>query len=183
MTLVIDPHPKSDALPAFRAKADIVALSSPSLPELSYVSGLQGTPLIIDTPGEYSAAGLTLYGIAWYGTDGSEHFFQRWHIENLVIVHLGAIDRSLTDGELQQLEQTDIDVLLLPIVARSRWTLREALAALTVIEPRIVIPINFTSSKDFSKQMGVPAVVPQARAVLSRRNLPAEGLETIILQT
>ncbi len=182
LMLVIDPHAKTADSPAFRGKANLVALSNPGDEAMSYLAGIQGNPPVIDTPGEYSVSGLTLYAIGWHSTDGRERSLQRWHIENMIIVHLGAIDHKLADAELQHLEQTDIDILLLPINSHSHWSLPEALATLTVLEPRLVIPINFTSCQDFAKQMGVPGSTAQPRAIVSRHKLPAEGVETIILQ-
>lgn len=182
LTLVLDPHGKSGANQAFRSKAHLVALSDPAAPDMSYLDGLQGNPLVFDTPGEYSFAGVTLYAVGWQGSDGQERSLHRWHIENMVIVHLGAVDRGLSDAELQHLEQTDIDILLLPVAAHGQWSLRTALATLTVIEPRLVIPINFISCKDFAKHMGVSGQTVQAKLVISRHKLPSEGVETIILQ-
>lgn len=182
LTLVLDPHAKTSEFPAYRSKANLVALSSPSTAEMSCLEGIQGDPPVINTPGEYSIAGVTLYGIGWHDANGREHSLQRWHIENMIIVHLGALDHKLADTELQQLEQTDIDILLLPIDSQGQWSLREALATLTVLEPRLVMPINFTSSKDFAKQMGVLHSTAQPKLSISRHKLPAEGVETIILQ-
>lgn len=181
-TVVLDPHAKTASRPAFRSKANLVALSSPGSPAMSYLGGLQGDPVVIDTPGEYSIAGLTLYGIGWQGSDGEQHSLQRWHIENMVVVHLGAIDRKLTDAELQHLEQTDIDILLLPIGAERQWSLRAALDTLTVIEPRVVVPINYASSQEFAKNMGVSAKTSQPKLAITRHKLPSEGVETVILQ-
>lgn len=181
-TLVLDPHAKTAKLPGFRSKAHLVALSNPNDPTMSYLQGIQGTPTIIDTPGEYSFGGITLYAIGWQGSDGAERSIQRWHIENMVIVHLAALDRQLSNAELQQLEQTAIDILLLPIADRGQWSLRTALATLTVIEPRLVVPINFTSHKDFVKQMGVSGQAGQSKLAISRHKLPSEGVETVVLQ-
>jgi L-ascorbate metabolism protein UlaG (beta-lactamase superfamily) len=180
-TLIIDPHPKTDRFPAVRSKASIVALSNPAAPDMSHLEGIQEDPLIINTPGEYSADDLTLSAISWRGADGNERSLHRWHIENMVIVHLGSLDRALTPAELQKLEQTDTDILLLPIGGSNSPMLKIALSILTTIEPRIVIPINYDSVNAFAKQMGVSTGSTQPRLNISRRKLPEEGLETIIL--
>jgi len=182
ITLVLDPHAKTADFPVFRGKANLVALSSPADAAMSCLEGIIGNPAVINTPGEYSIAGLTMYGFGWIGSDGYEHSLQRWHIENMIIVHLGAIDHKLSDAELQHLEQTDIDILLLPINTHGHWSLREALTTLTLFEPRLVIPINFTSSRDFAKQLSVSPSASQPKAVISRHKLPVDGMETIILQ-
>ena len=180
-TIIIDPHVKTENFPAFRGKATIVALSNPGSPEMSYLDGIQGDPIIINTPGEYSVSEVTLNGTSWLDTDGTEHSLQRWHIENITIAHLGALDRKLEDSELQQLEQTNIDILLLPIDNNGSLSTEDALSMLTIIEPRVVIPINYKSVKDFAKQMGVDPSQSQTKLTIARRKLPEEGLATVIL--
>jgi len=180
VTLVLDPHPKTNRQSNFRAKASLIALSNPTEPAMSYLDGIQDNPRLINGPGEYSVADVTLYAQGWQGSNGSEQTVQRWHIENMVIVHLGALDRVLTPAELQGLEQTDIDILLLPI-GQTDESLKTALSLLSTLEPRVVIPINYDSAAGFAKEMGVSIRDAQPKLTISRRKLPAEGLETVIL--
>jgi L-ascorbate metabolism protein UlaG (beta-lactamase superfamily) len=181
MVIVIDPHPKTDTHPAFRAKASIVALSNPQAENMSYLGGIQDNQLLITTPGEYSTAELTLHAIGWRAADGTERSLQRWHIDDMVIVHLGSLDRALEPPELQQLEQTDVDILLLPLGGKEQPLLKNALSALMTIEPRVVIPIHYESVEAFAKEMGVNSRQTEPKLTTSRRKLPAEGLETVIL--
>jgi L-ascorbate metabolism protein UlaG (beta-lactamase superfamily) len=182
-TLVLDPHDKIKGRQAFRGRADIVALSNPESKEMSHLDGIQGEPMIIDTPGEYSVSGMTLHATSWHGSDGTERSLQRWHIEHMIVLHLGALDRKLSDAELQQLEQTDIDILLLPVSNNGKLSTKDALSMLTVIEPRVVIPINFESAKEFAGQMGISATQAQPKFTINRSKLPDDGMESIILST
>ncbi|MFH1354442.1 MAG: MBL fold metallo-hydrolase [bacterium] len=174
LTLVLDPHAPQKDLPPFRAKTDIVALSNPSDENMSHLGGIQGAPIVINTPGEYSLSGLTLCARGWHHADGSERSLQRWRIEDVTILHLGDLSRKLTTEELQEIEQIPIDILLLPINGHDK-------TIITVIEPRIVIPINYTSIDNFAKEMGVSPSIAQSKLTVNARKLPAEGLATVIL--
>lgn len=174
-TLVLDPT-------ALRAKADVVALSNPSDSEMSQLSGIQGDPLLIDTPGEYSFREFTLHSIGWHSEDGKERNLQRWMVEDMVILHVGALNRDLQEQELRELERVDIDVFLVPIGGGSGLNLKQALHMISVIEPRIVIPINYTEGiKAFAEEMGVSNVTPEKKAILKASKLPSEDMQTIIL--
>jgi len=180
-TLVIDPHGKSNSFPPFRGKANVVALSNPSETAMSYLDGLQGNPIILTTPGEYSLAGFSLRAIGWHDKSGQEKSLHRWIIDNLTVVHLGSLTRKLTDQELQQLEQTTIDILLLPLNTSDSFPLKESMSLVTLIEPRIVVPINYDSAKEFAQEMGVNPRQAEPRLTVSRSKLPEEGTKTVIL--
>lgn len=190
ITLLIDPHGPETGLQPLRVKADIVALSNPASPAMSHHSGIQGDPQVINTPGEYATKGLTLHAPSWYEENGTEHSLQRWHIENYTLLNLGALNRLPTTTELQELEKTDIDILLLPIGGGDGLTTSQALEVLTTIEPKIVIPTHFKIPKikekleeveQFAEEVGVNTKETQNKfSIKSRKQLP-EGLETIIL--
>lgn len=159
----------------------MVALSNPSETAMSYLDGLQGNPIILTTPGEYSLAGFSLRAIGWHDKSGQEKSLHRWIIDNLTVVHLGSLTRKLTDQELQQLEQTTIDILLLPLNTSDSFPLKESMSLVTLIEPRIVVPINYDSAKEFAQEMGVNPRQAEPRLTVSRSKLPEEGTKTVIL--
>lgn len=182
ITLVLDPS-------SLRAKADIVALSNPSDPAMSQLSSIQGNPLIIDTPGEYSAKGLTLHSIGWFA-DGVERNLQRWVIEDMVVLHVGALNRPMEQTELQELERTDIDVLLVPVGGGSGLNTKQALSLVGTVEPRIVIPIHYKISgikedledvNTFAEEMGVDAKHAEKKLIVKKNKLPSEDVLTAIL--
>lgn len=182
-TLVLDPT-------AIRAKADVVALSNPSDTIMSQLSGIQGEPLVINTPGEYSCKEFTLHSIGWHIEDGNERSLMRWMVEDMVILHVGALNRELEEQELQELERTDIDVFLVPVGGGSGLSTKQALNMITTIEPRVVIPIHYAlpgstetldSLKAFAEEMGVGSGTPEKKVILKASKLPVEDIQTIIL--
>lgn len=173
--LVLDPYE------GWRGKAHLVSLSNPTDKTMSNLSGIQGDPTVLKNPGEYSLSGTTAHAIGWYDDAGQERTVQRWEIEQMVLLHLGQLTRGLTDDELSEIERTAIDILFLPVDDKS-LPLKTALDILTKIEPRVVIPINFTNVKHFAEEMGVDAKNVQPKFLAKANKLPAEDMETVILQ-
>jgi L-ascorbate metabolism protein UlaG (beta-lactamase superfamily) len=190
VTLLIDPHSSQTGLTPLRIKTDIVALSNPQNEAMSHLKSLTGDPVVIDTPGEYSLSHYTLYARGWHDEDDNERAFHRWHIEGITLLHLGALNRKLEDAELQELENTDIDILFLPVGGHDSLDVEKALKLLTTVEPKIVIPIHYQIPKlniklasvdQFAKEMGVDPKSTIPKLNIASGKLPPEGLETIIL--
>lgn len=188
--LVLDPYSPETGLGAFRAKTDIVALSNPSDSAMSYIEGIQGTPMVIDSPGEYSLKNMSLHALRWRADNGGERSLQRWNIEDMVALHVGALNRDLADGELQELEKTDVDILFLPVGGGSGLTTKQALALVTTIEPKVVIPIHFKvkgaqEALDdvdvFAKEMGIDPKAREKKCIIKAKQLPQDDLLTILL--
>lgn len=157
---------------------------------MSHLSGIQGEFRIINTPGEYSISGFTLHAIGWENTSGIEQNLQLWNIEDVSILHVGALTRDLGDKELQELERMGIDVLLLPVGGGTSLNAAQAMKLVTTIEPRMIVPIhyklpNLTEKLDsvevFTKELGITSK-PEAKLVLKAKNLPQEEMQTVILQ-
>lgn len=189
-TIVIDPYSPETGLTPFRAKANFVGLSHPTDATMSHVDGIQGEPVVLKSPGEYATAGFTLHALGWHDGAGNERTLQRWHIEDIVLLHVGALDREMTDVEMQELEKTNIDVLLLPVGGGTGLTTKAALSLVGKIEPRIVIPIHFKlpGAKEslegvdqFAKEMGVSPSKRESKVILKSKNIPQDELATILL--
>lgn len=189
-TLVLDPYATNLGLSPFRGKAEIVGLSNPQDTTMSNLSGIQGTPLVIDTPGEYSFREFSLHSIGWSDADGKERSLQRWMVEDIVVLHVGSLNRDLNEQELQELERVDIDVFLAPVGGGSGLSMAQAMKMITTIEPRIVIPIHYAlpaltekldSVKSFAEEMGVSAAASEKKLLLKKNKLPSEDMQTVIL--
>jgi L-ascorbate metabolism protein UlaG (beta-lactamase superfamily) len=189
-TLILDPYATSLGISPFRAKAEIVALSNPADPSMSNMSGVQGSPLVIDTPGEYSFREYSLHSIGWNDADGKERNLQRWMVEDMVVLHVGALNRDLNEQELRELERVDIDVFIVPVGGGSGLSMPQAMKMITTIEPRVVVPIHYSlpgltekldSIKLFAEEMGVSATTSEKKLVLKKSKLPQEDMQTVIL--
>ncbi len=189
-TLVLDPYSTKLGIPPFRAKAEIVGLSNPADADMSNTSSIQGDPLVINTPGEYSFREFSLHSIGWNDAQGSEHSLQRWMVEDIVVLHVGSLNRDLNETELRELERVDIDVFLVPVGGGNGLSLPQAMKMITTIEPRIVIPIHYSLPdltekldpiKSFTDEMGLSVTAPEKKLILKKSKLPQEDMQTIIL--
>ncbi len=190
ITLVLDPHSADTGLSPLKSPADIIALTNPADAKMSFTGNQSNDLIIIDAPGEYSLKNTTLSARGWHDQVGHEHNIQRWHIENMTILHVGAINAKLAESELAELEQTNIDILLLPIGGGDSLNTKQALDLLAAAEPRLVIPIHYQLPKNkdhldsvdqFAKEMGIDPKHRQPRLAIIPAKLPKEGLETVIL--
>lgn len=188
--LILDPYSPKTGLAPWRATADIVALSNPSDPTMSYRDGIKGEYVLIDTPGEFEVSGFGVYALGWYTPEGHLRSVQRWNIDGMTILHVGALNRPLTATELQELEKTGIDILLVPIGGGGSLTGEEAGKLITTIEPRVVIPIHYAlpslnekleSMASFAKQMGIPVTTVEKKLVLKANKLPQDETVTMLL--
>jgi L-ascorbate metabolism protein UlaG (beta-lactamase superfamily) len=189
-TIVIDPYSPTVGLSAFRGKADIVALSHPSNPDMSHFNSIQGMQHLINTPGEYALSGVTLNALGWHAEDGSERSLHRWYIDGMVILYVGALNREITDYEFQELEKTNVDVLFVPVGGGDSLTTDQALKLITKIEPRVVIPIHYQlpglkekldSVDRFAKEMGVDPNQKEKKLTIKASKIPQEDMVTVIL--
>lgn len=189
--VVLDPYNPSSGLSPFRAKADIVGLTNPSNPVMSHLAGVTGDPKMIQTPGEYSFGTTSVYCMGWFDEEGHEHSVMRWNIEGISILHLGALPRVLTGEELTLINQADIDVMLVPVGGGTGLTTKDALAQVSTIEPRVVIPIHYKvkgdkekldSVEQFAKEMGVSPTATEAKFTVRANSMPQDDMQTIILK-
>lgn len=149
---------------------------------MSNVKSIQGEGQVLRYPGEYSLGGMTAHSMGWHDEAGHEHSVQRWDIEKMVVLYLGGLNRMLADDELAELERTAIDILFLP-ANEGILPLKIGLDILSRIEPRVVIPINFTKINDFAHEMGVSASQVQPKFLAKPSTLPSEDLRVVILES
>jgi len=190
-TIVLDPYSPDMGLSPFRSKADMVILSNAQDTSMSHTKGIQGDFSIIDQPGEYSFNGLSLYGKGWLNTkNNAEQTMFRLHLENLVILYLGALNRKLNQSELQELEQSNIDILLVPIGGSTTINTNQALDLVSTIEPNVVIPTNYSLPKTkskldtiskFANEMGVNPKKPEKKIIVSANKIDHENITALIL--
>jgi L-ascorbate metabolism protein UlaG (beta-lactamase superfamily) len=176
-TIVLDPPP------SFKGKATVVGLTNPNEPAMSHVSGVSGEPSLINTPGEYSFNGISLSALGWHDLAGNERALHRWKLEDMVLLHVGALDRPLTDTELRRLEQVPVDILLLPTGGGAGLELKDALSLMSTFEPRLVIPINFTSAAAFAKELGLDENSATDKLTIKKKSLPDEEMQAVILKS
>lgn len=191
LSLVINPYSPAVGLTPFRAKADIVALTNPANESMSNLKNIQNDYLLLDRPGEYSFHNTTIYGTGWHSKDEPlEQIIYRFYIDDLTLLYLGSLDRELKQTELQEIEQSNIDILFIPIGGITTINASKAIDMITTIEPNIVIPIDYSLPKlkqkvasinEFAKEMGVSPNTKTKKLSISANKINTETITTVIL--
>lgn len=171
--LVIDPQDVEKELKSAKA-AEVFLLSSGQ--KLSKASS-KSASFIIDTPGEYDTKGFFVMGL--YGIVDSVAYIAE--SEGIRVCHLPCVKKELTDEHLEDI--SDVDILAIDIGSTS--DLNEIAAkVVNQIEPRIVIPIGYESSKPpktFLEEMGASGNEQQNKFSIKKKDLPQEETEVVIL--
>ncbi len=184
-TLIVDPYQNETGLRFPRTlTADVIAVSHDDT-DANNVLGVQGKPFVITIPGEYEVRGVFVYATAapLKSDEKKSHMIFRIEHEGIVIAHLGAIDRPLTDGELQSLN--NVDILMIPVGGGRVLSAKDAAEVIGQIEPRVVIPMTHMvegvkeklgTVDAFCKELGVCRREEATKYKVSRRDLPEDDM-------
>lgn len=132
------------------------------------------TRLVIDGPGEYEAAGVSVHGVAARAHMDEENQLNttmyKIDIEDIRIAVVGHVHPDLTGDELEELGT--VDVLVIP-VGGSGYTLDPvgALKVIKGIEPKIIIPTHYADK-------ALKYEVPQISLEEALKSLAMEPAET-----
>jgi L-ascorbate metabolism protein UlaG (beta-lactamase superfamily) len=195
VTLVTDPFDKELGLKVPNFEADIVTISHQHH-DHNNSGALRANPFIIDTPGEYDIKGVMVQGVETFhdakgGTERGKNIVYRIEMDDLTIVHLGDLGHSLTDEQLEQLD--DVDILFIPVGGKFTIDAKTAVEVIGQLEPRIVIPMHYKiagskseqlqldPAEKFIKELGV-APRKEEKLKIAKKDLPQEGMELVILE-
>ena len=191
-TIVTDPYDKSLGLGNPGQRADIVTISHDH-PHHNAVAGVKGEPFVIDGPGEYEVRGVFITGVWSFADDeggkklGRNNIFL-FHLDDLVVCHLGALGHTLNPQQLEALG--DVDVLLVPVGGNVSLTAGKASEVISQIEPRVVIPMHYSTGREtlqmdsldkFTKEMGLKDWTTQDKFSMKKSDL-GETTQVVILE-
>lgn len=130
-------------------------------------------PFVVDHAGEYEVRGVAVTGVHAPLKDGTSHSVYRIDAESMSIGFLGALDRALTDKEVEALG--NIDVLIVPSASAT-------LAAENVakVEPRLIVPSYVDDTAAVCRELGC-ANEAMPKLKLTRAGLPEEDMKIITL--
>jgi L-ascorbate metabolism protein UlaG (beta-lactamase superfamily) len=190
VNVVIDPYQNTSGLRFPRTLEAAIVLSSRDHEDQNNLETVSGTPFIIDAPGEFEIQGVFVYGIeaplkGEKEGETSPHTIFRIETEGMSVAHLGALNRELTDKELEQLPS--IDILMVPVGGNDVMTPEQAQHTIERIEPRIVIPMYYaipnvkqtlSDLKSFLKLLGGAKTEELPKLKIKKSDLPAD--ETVL---
>ena len=190
--IVTDPFDASTGLGALRAKGDIVTVSHYA-PGHGAAASVNGQRYVLDRPGEYEIGGVFITGIATYNAvspDSSRlNTVFVYEIGGVQVCHIGDFDHVPDQSQVEAAGA--IDVLLIPVGGGRALSSSAASEVISVIEPRIVIPMHYAQPglqlnldplDRFMKEMGGIVVEPQSSLKVTRNSLP-EDTQVVILES
>lgn len=171
--------------------ADIVCLSN-SQPNHSNLRLVEGSPVVLSGPGEYEINNVVITGLPTgkpqAGAETLKNTLFLVEIDEISVCHLGDLARPLTGTDKELLGS--VDVLLVPTGGHCTIDAAGAAETISLIEPKLVVPMHFGASPDgvpldglerFLKEMGVGEVQPQARLAVTKTNL-SETTQVVVLE-
>ncbi len=156
-----------------------------------YSSGLDNAatlsqdPFVMNTYGELDIKNVIIYALP----NGENNTIFKIKAEDLIIVHLGKITENLENGQLEKIMNPDI--LLIPAGGKPSYIEQKIAANLiTVLEPRIIIPIGIKCDTDpeakpatiFISEVGLKAENGGNKIIIKKKDLPQEETKLIILE-
>jgi len=150
---------------------------------------------IIREPGEYEIHNIEIIGVSAFhdnqrGNLRGGNIIFLFHLEDLGVCHLGDLGHTLSDEELERLNQ--VDILLVPVGGNYTIDAKKAVEVINQIDPKVVIPMHYKidglassvqldSVDKFLKEIGGGEVVQQSFKI-SKGELPADERRVVILE-
>ena len=193
-TVVTDPFdPEFVGLKFPKVEADIVTISHDHKDHNSALS-VEGTPFLIQGPGEYEIKETAVVGVrGWHDDkDGGERGTNTLYnitIDGLKVAHLGDLgQKELTQNQVELLGT--VDILLIPVGSVYTIDASSAAKITAQLEPKIIIPMHYflpglkfqlDPVDKFLKEMGQEEVNREVKLVITPDRLPEEP-KVIVLE-
>jgi len=189
-TIVTDPYDhKVVGYKPLKLRADVVTVSTDA-PGHNFVKAVKGARHILRGPGEYEIGSvfITAMRIDGKGEKARRNIVFAFDYEDVTVVHLGNLKRTLTQAEIEPLGK--VDIALVPIGGGGGLDASQAAEVVSVLEPAIVIPMHYRTAGEqmslegverFLKEMGAEGVKPIPSLKVTRSNLPEE-VKVVVLE-
>ncbi len=184
-TIVTDPYDKSVGLNLPRLKADIVTVSHDA-PGHNAAHAVKGDPHILSGPGEYEISGVFITGLDIRPENKRKRERRNtvflFELEDLRVCHLGDLQHVPSQAEVEE-ALGEVDVLFVPVGGGEALNAAQAAEVVSLLEPRIVIPMHYRVPglalkldpvQKFLKEMGSEKAPTLDAMKLSRADLPEE---------
>ncbi len=183
-SIVTDPYDDSIGLKIGKVTADILTITH-GHGDHNNRAAVGGEPKVVDGPGEYEIRGVLITGIRTSHDDGSgkrgSNTVYLVEAEDLVVCHLGDLGHVPTPEQVEQM--SNVDILMIPVGGNYTINAGQAAEVVSLIEPKIVIPMHFKieglkveldTVDKFCREMGVKSPQPQPKLTVTKSALPGE---------
>jgi len=193
VTVFMDPFDKSIGLKPPFGQADIVFISHHHY-DHDNAAALKGSPIIIDTPGEYSVKGISAVGVDSFhdekeGVERGRNTIFVLETENIRVCHLGDLGTELNSEQLEKMN--GVDILFIPVGGKCTIDGKKAAEITRKIEPAMVIPIHYkvkglridiADEKSFCSEIGSCPKEKISKINLKKKDLEGKSLEVVIME-
>ncbi len=195
VVVITDPYTEPDRGKGYtrpRVRTDVVTISHDH-PGHNCRIGFRGGPRFFDGPGEYEVKNVFITGISTYhdgkrGAVRGKNTVLLFEFDGMTVCHLGDLGHVPNQEQVEAL--SDVDVLLTPVGGLHTIDAPKAAEVISLIEPRLVIPMHYqtplekaklASVDKFVKEMGLAPMPPQSDLRITKSSLPAET-QVVLLQ-
>jgi len=194
--VVTDPFdPKMVGLKFPKTEADIVTISHHHH-DHDMVNQIEGSPLILDWPGQFEKMGVRIWGFQTYhdkkkGDERGKNIMYKFECEQISILHCGDLGTIPEDSMLDEIGETDI--LLVPVGGTYTLDAAEAAELVKKVEPSIIIPMHYGFPEglmkellplsEFLKKIGTEAIVPLDKFVVKKEDLLDLEMKVVVLSS
>jgi L-ascorbate metabolism protein UlaG (beta-lactamase superfamily) len=192
VAIVTDPPSDDLGYERPRIRADVVTISHDH-PGHNNRIGFRGSPRVFDGPGEYEVKGVFITGTTTYhdarnGSARGKNTVFLFDFDGVTVCHLGDLGHVPTQSQIESL--SDVDVLLIPVGGLHTIDASKATEVISLIEPRLVIPMHYKTSvgkaklqtvDKFLKEMGLDSIPSQPELKITKASLPEET-EVVLLE-
>lgn len=193
VSVLIDPFDQSSGWKMPRLSADLVLTSQGSHAEGVFKDKGGESAFSITSSGEYEVKNIFVYGVDAVKKNQKGKIDEHTTlfvvaVDDVFVGHLGGLDRTLSEQELDRLGR--IDILILPVGGGAVLDAKTAYEVIGQIEPRIVVPMAYklTGLKgdlrpvdDFLKEYGTKDVQHEDKLKVMKKDLPAGEQKVIVL--
>lgn len=196
-TVITDPFdPKMLGYKFSKQSADIVTISH-GHGDHNNVSSVSDVKRVIEGPGEYEIAGVSIVGYRSYhddqkGVERGKNTIYVYEIGDLRICHLGDLGHELSSKLVEEIG--NIDILMIPVGGTYTINAEVAEKVSQSIEASIVIPMHYSengmsedlksklaSVDEFLKLTGL-AVEKSDKLSVKKSEIPSEGQKIVVLE-
>jgi L-ascorbate metabolism protein UlaG (beta-lactamase superfamily) len=187
VTVMTDPYQKEIGYNLGRPTAEIVTISHDH-PGHNNASAIGGNPRVLTGPGEYEVKGVPIIGVqtahdADNGKQRGKNTVFLIELDEVIVCHLGDLGHIPSTKQLEAMN--NVDVLLVPVGGLHSLTAAEAAEVISLVEPKLIIPMHYRTDQlrtgqeldpvdVFARETGSLGLEPQTRVTVTRSSLPSE---------
>ncbi|HEY8892927.1 MAG TPA: MBL fold metallo-hydrolase [Clostridium sp.] len=147
--LLTDPFDTTLGYEIYKGSPDIVTISHQHF-DHNYSKELKGNYKIIDKVGTFNLHDIPIKGIPSYhdkakGAKRGDNIIFTFRMDGYALCHLGDLGHTLSDDDIDSIG--DVDILFIPVGGNYTINGKEASEVTKKINPKIVMPMHYKTSK------------------------------------